>query len=85
MERGLARYQDREVGPGGDVAAQLTEAAMSDLFETKKKLGLPDRRLRKGGSTSCYLPSPAPKAAAPTESDINQIVEAVLKAIGKRS
>lgn len=40
--------------------AEIPSERMEQLFETKRSLGLHDRRLQPGGSTACDLPSPAP-------------------------
>lgn len=66
--------------------ARIAPEKMADLFEIKRKLGLPDRRLRPGGSTSCDLPSPAPKASMPplADDEIDRLVGDVVAEINRR-
>jgi L-fuculose-phosphate aldolase len=76
----------RMIGP----PTEIPQEAMADLLEIKKRLGLPDRRLRPGADASCAVPSPTPRdiaggaSSAPSNPDIEKIVEAVLAAIAAR-
>lgn len=38
----------------------IPQEKIAELFEIKKRMGLPDRRLQPGGDVSCAVPSPAP-------------------------
>ncbi|MBN1477194.1 class II aldolase/adducin family protein [Candidatus Sumerlaeota bacterium] len=62
---------------------QLPDDAMAELFKIKERLGIPDRRLREGGVTSCSVPSPSPQnenaSPAVSEEEIESIVRAVLE------
>jgi L-fuculose-phosphate aldolase len=65
----------------------ITPEAMDKLFAIKRRLGIPDRRLRESGDPSCATPSPAPpKSSDPSlsETEIEAVVDAVLEAIRAR-
>jgi hypothetical protein len=61
---------------------------MERLFETKRNLGIPDRRLREDVGPSCDVPSPAPTVSKPPEkpkSDtVDRVVDAVLEKIERQ-
>jgi L-fuculose-phosphate aldolase len=75
----------------------ISPEAMEALFETKRQLGIRDRRLQPGGTTSCDAPSPTPREmtaegqppacecqsgeARIPESDLNRMVEEVIAAL----
>lgn len=47
----------------------IPQDKVAELFELKKRMGFPDRRLQPGGDVSCATPSPAPGCAGiPTPS-----------------
>ncbi|HON50720.1 MAG TPA: class II aldolase/adducin family protein [Candidatus Sumerlaeota bacterium] len=73
-----------------DGYSQISEQDVSELLEIKKRLGIPDRRLKPGADLSCSIPMPGPAAPEPARSEaipversqIESIVREVLKKQG---
>jgi len=69
-----------------DGYSQIGEENLSELLEIKKRLGIPDRRLRPGADRSCATPAPAPGAPetppAIDRSTIDALVRQILREKG---
>jgi len=72
-------YQARQL----EGYTQMSEENLRELLEIKRRLGLPDRRLKPGADISCSIPSPSPsreKTASPIDrTEIERIVRDLLR------